>query len=427
MKRSRPLLSFALAAASTGAYANGLAINEQNASAMGTAFAGRASSALDASTLYGNPAGMSRLTRREVSGGLALIDADSSIEGDPRNTADGTLDGDMVPNIRVPFGFVTTPLNERWHAGFGIYVPFGLLDDYEDSFVGRYYAQRSSVRVVTLQPTLSYRINDRVSVGFGPTINRIDGELTNDLNFVVSDAEVKIEGDDMGYGYTLGVLVDVTPALAWGLTYRSKVDYTLKGHTRVSGVPALVPGLDALNGRYRASLDFTTPESVDSSISWQVSPRWTLHAGTTWTRWSRLESIRVENDGVPLPLFATVEEDMDWRDTWAYAIGAAYQLDERWVLRGGLAFDESPTRDAVRTARVPVADRRVLALGFGWSPTPELTVDVAYAYIDEKDARVSQAPTTVSLGGPTLDLQPGYYAEYDNRIQVLSAQLTYRF
>ncbi|WP_308726197.1 OmpP1/FadL family transporter, partial [Metapseudomonas otitidis] len=66
-----------------------------------------------------------------------------------------------------------------WTFGLGMYVPFGLVTDYEKGFQGRYYGTRSEVRVVTLQPTISYKINDQLSIGFGPTINRIDGELTS--------------------------------------------------------------------------------------------------------------------------------------------------------------------------------------------------------------------------------------------------------
>ncbi|MEK1843481.1 MAG: outer membrane protein transport protein, partial [Pseudomonas sp.] len=48
--------AMALLSASSIAGANGIALNEQSASSAGTAYAGRSSSALDASTIYGNPA-----------------------------------------------------------------------------------------------------------------------------------------------------------------------------------------------------------------------------------------------------------------------------------------------------------------------------------------------------------------------------------
>ena len=75
---SRLALSLSALLASNQLLAAGFAINEQSASAMGTAFAGRSSSALDASTVYGNPAGMSYLDE-QVTGGMALISAGTDI------------------------------------------------------------------------------------------------------------------------------------------------------------------------------------------------------------------------------------------------------------------------------------------------------------------------------------------------------------
>lgn len=407
-------LAAAIAAVSFPVIANGLAINEQSASSMGTGFAGRSSAVLDASTVYGNPAGMSRLDRTEVSGGLALIDASTDIR-DARGALPGSNDGDMVPFTPVPFGYFVTPLNERWHAGFGVYVPFGVISDYENAFQGRYYGEYSSVRVVTFQPTLSYQINDRVSVGFGPTINRIDGKLTRSVAFVppttpvaLPDGRVSILGDDIGYGFNAGVLVDLTDDLSWGLTYRSKVDYTLEGRTKASGFPGPLAGA---NGQYDAELDFTSPESVDTSLTYELDDYWTLYGGLTWTRWSRLQEIVVENEAAPANL-TRIQEEQNWSDTWSFAVGASYQLNPTWVLRTGFAWDRSPTTDEDRTVRIPVGNRKVLSLGAGWRLSDDITIDAAYAYLHEDTAEVNE---------------PAYQAEYRNSAHGLSTQLTYRF
>lgn len=399
-------LAAAITAVSSPICANGLAINEQSASSMGTGFAGRSSAVLDASTVYGNPAGMSRLDRTEISGGLALIDARTDIT-EVASPVPGTSKGDMVPFTAVPFGYLVTPLNERWHAGFGVYVPFGVISDYENAFQGRYHGEYSSVRVVTFQPTLSYSINDRISIGFGPTINRIDGKLTRAVPFApLPEARVSILGDDIGYGYNVGVLLQVTDALSWGLTYRSKVDYTLEGRTKVTGFP-----IAAVNRQYDAELDFTSPESVDTSLTYALDDQWTFYGGLTWTRWSRLQEIVVENEAAPANL-STVREEQNWSDTWSFAVGASYQLNPSWVLRTGFAWDRSPTTDADRTVRIPVGNRKVLSLGAGWNLSDDITIDAAYAYLHEDDAEVNE---------------PAYQAEYRNSAHGVSTQLTYRF
>ncbi|KAF1066946.1 MAG: Long-chain fatty acid transport protein [Pseudomonas citronellolis] len=420
-------LALTIAAASAQALANGIAINEQSASGAGTAYAGRSSSALDASTIYGNPAGLSKLKRTEVSGGMAIVDAKDDISH-AQGTNSGTNKGDSVPLAAVPFGYFATPVNEDFTFGFGMYVPYGVINDYEKSFQGSSHGSYSKVQVITLQPTVAYRINDRVSIGGGPTINRIDGQLkntlaTNAFNAGGGDTRINIKGDDTAIGYNLGVLVDLTDDTTWGLTYHSKVDYHLKGHTKVENSPSLF-GLD---GRYGAKLDITLPESVDTSITHKFNDKWTGYVGAVWTRWSRLKTLDVNNSGLPAgPIganFQTLSEDLNWRDTWSGSVGTSYQLNQEWVLRTGFAYEPSPTTNADRNVRIPVGDRKIFTVGAGWSPTPDITVDVAYAYLWETTAGVNQ-PSKVVSGIP---LQPAYSAKYDNSANGLTAQVTYRF
>lgn len=417
-------LALAVAGASTYSLAGGFAINEQSVSGMGTAFAGRSSSADDASTVFGNPAGMSRLKREQVSGGVALLDAKTDIDHGRGSVSgssiSGSNDGDMVPFIGVPMGYYVKPIDDKWTFGLGMYVPFGLVTDYEKGFQGRYYGTRSEVRVITLQPTVSYKINDQLSIGFGPTINRIDGELTsatlNPSSPGRNDGKVKIKGDDTALGYNVGVLFEATPSTRLGLTYHSMVDYKLEGDTQISGT-----GFGPFAGsKYDASLKLKTPESVDFSVTHDLNADWTLYAGTTWTRWSRLKDITVNNKGVQAPLagrIGTITEEQNWRDTWSYAVGAAYKLNREWTLRAGLAYDQSPTRNEYRSPRIPTDDRKILSLGAAWSPNDDWTVDLAYSYLKEDDATINQSSST----------KGSYSSTYKNSAHGLGAQVTYRF
>src|SRR5690606_34194099 len=191
-------IAIAAGALSTQALAAGFALNEQSISGMGTSFAGRSSSADDATTLFGTPAGMSRLKREEVSFGVAAIHAKTDIKNTSGFPGNGSNDGDMVPFTAVPMGYYVKPLDDKWAIGVGVYVPFGLITDYEGGFEGRYHGDYSEVRVITVQPTVSYRFNEKLSIGFGPTINRIDGQLESAVPpatlGATADSRVKIKG-----------------------------------------------------------------------------------------------------------------------------------------------------------------------------------------------------------------------------------------
>lgn len=412
-------LSMAVALASTQLFAAGFALNEQSVSGMGTGFAGRSSAADDASTVYGNPAGMSRLKRQQVTVGGAAVIAKTDISG-PGSNLGGETDGDMVPLVGVPMGYYVKPLDDNWSVGFGVYVPFGLVTDYGSDDAARYWGKKSHVEVITFQPTVSYAFNDKVSIGIGPTFNRIRGELGSNLINPASpgrnDGEVKIKGDDTAVGYNVGLLVQATDRTRVGLTYHSMVDYKLEGKTRVS-TPLIGP---YSGSKFDASLNIKTPESVDLSVTHELDDQWTLYAGSTWTRWSRLKDITVDND-VPRPLagsaFQTIKEEQNWHDTWAHAVGASYKVNKQWTLRTGFSVDQSPTNNHDRSPRIPTGDRRIFSLGAGYSPTDDMTIDVAYSYLWEEDTKVNQASATKGR----------YQAKYENSAHGLGASLTYRF
>ncbi|MBO0495639.1 MULTISPECIES: OmpP1/FadL family transporter [unclassified Pseudomonas] len=413
-------LSLAVAMASSQLFASGFALNEQSVSGMGTGFAGRSSSADDASTVYGNPAGMSRLNGQQITGGVAAIDASTNIK-DASGGVKGTNKGDMVPFTAVPFGFYTNKLNDQWAIGFGVYAPFGLVTDYENGFQGRGFGSKSEVKVMTFQPTVSYAFNDRVSIGFGPTINRISGVLESEktISPLASDTNVKIKGDDTALGFNVGVLVQATDTTRVGLTYHSKVKYKLEGHTTVSGPAATQAVLK--NNRYDASLKIDTPESWDASVTQDLTADWKLYGGATWTRWSRLKEITVNNEGVTAAsgigaaAIKTISEPQNWHDTWAYAVGTSYQLTKQVVLRTGLTFDQSPTNNKDRSPRIPTGDRTIFSVGLGYKVMDNMTVDLAYSYLQEEDIKVTRTDA------------PGYRAKYENSANGFGLGMTYTF
>lgn len=431
----KTVIAVAAGALSTQALAAGFALNEQSISGMGTSFAGRSSSADDATTLFGNPAGMARLKREEVSFGVAAIHAKTDIKNASGNSTgainaptSGSNDGDMVPFTAVPMGYYVKPIDDKWAVGVGFYVPFGLATDYESGYQGRYFGDYSEVVVVTVQPTISYRFNDKLSIGFGPTINHIEGELQSaSPGGLAGDGRVKVTGDDTALGFNAGLLYEFTPHTRAGITYHSKVKYKLEGDTKLSGA-----GFDQyealgmqVSGKYDASLDLDTPESIDVSITHELNDQWTLYAGAMWTRWSRFEAIIIENEGIPAVVqgnLAPIIEEQDWHDTWSYAIGAAYKLNKQWTLRSGLAFDQSPTNNTHRSPRIPSGDRTAVSLGLAWNPTDDVTLDLAYTYLWEESVTVDRNKS-FSRGA----LEQNYSATYENSAHGFGAALSYRF
>jgi Long-chain fatty acid transport protein len=304
--------------------------------------------------------------------------------------------------------------------------------DYESSFQGRGFGSKSEVKVVTLQPTVSYAFNDRVSIGFGPTINRIAGTLESELRLTpnplagAGDSNVKIKGDDTALGFNAGILVQATDTTRVGLTYHSKVKYKLEGHTNVTASSDPFTAARLKSNRYDATLKIDTPESWDLSVTQEINDAWKVYAGSTWTRWSRLKDITVQNEGVTAAagggaapaLFTTIKEEQNWHDTWAYAIGTSYQLNKQWVLRTGLTWDQSPTNNENRSPRIPTGDRTIFSLGAGYAVNENLTIDAAYSYLKEESVKVDDQKA--ALGSY-------YSSKYENSANGFAVGATYKF
>ncbi|MDM7482639.1 MAG: outer membrane protein transport protein [Halomonas sp.] len=430
------------AAAFTGqAQAGGYQINEQSVSGQGYGHAGRSSNVNDASIVFGNPAGMSFLDRAQMTVGGTYLNVNTDIDnasatrnGQPLT---GTSEGDIVPGTLIPFAFYAQPVNDRLAFGFGVYAPFGSKTDYESTFLGRNQGNYTEVTVVSAQPTVSYRFNEQWSVGAGLTYNRVEGELHRQVPHALGgELDSRVEGDDDAWGYNLGVIYQPVPETTLGLTYRSKVSYTLTGDFRATASDGSLAVAGVSEGdvvsRDSASLELTTPETVNFSVTQQMSDRLKLMAGASWTRWSRFDEIRViGSDGRaddPITL-----EEQNYSNAWAFATGGEYQLTPQLALRAGVTLDFTPTNDATRSARIPSDDRRIFSLGLGWTPTENLTLDFAYSYLTERGTRVDQAKNDTlevdvpGMGVVTSSVDSTYTADYKNEAHGFGAQLTYRF
>ena len=381
MKVCRHLAPAFLAALSGAAAASGFSLNEQNIKSMGAALAGRASNPADATTVYTNPAGMSALEGTQLSGNVTIINASADISVE-KAFPGGTAKGDMIPTQPVGSSFVSHGINDRINVGFGVYAPFGLSTNYEDTFAGRYFGDKSKVRVIAMQPAVSYKLSPDFSAGFGLAFSKIEGVLTAAASPSLPNSSVDVEGDDTGIGGNLGLLWSVRPETRLGLAYHSQVSYQLTGTTEVTNI------LSNGTNRFKGSLDITTPEFADLSLSHRLNPDVTTHAMATWTRWSRIQDLIINNAGAPGSL-ATLKETLDWHDTWLFAVGADWQYLPSVQLRAGLGHDETPT-GGHRSVRVPSGDRDYLTLGASYVLSSTISVDWAYMYIREASAHVRQ-------------------------------------
>lgn len=430
------------------AYGAGFALTENSASSMGNAFAGVSAVAQDASTIYFNPAGMTRLHARELSVAGHYISPEANFNNRGSTAATGgPLSGsedDSSADVLVPNLYFVDPLSDTLTAGVGLNVPFGLTTEYDDNWVGRYHGVKSDVRTVNINPSIAWRATDHLSLGAGVSAQYIDVKLSSavDLGSVClaqelggvlpagtcssigalpqqKDGFADLKADNWSWGFNLGLLYAFNPHSRVGLAYRSKVAQHLDGAANFT-VPGELAFLTAANvfvdTHIKSSIDL--PENVSLSLYHELTAKWAVLADWTWTRWSRFDELRIRYNSAQ-PTSVTTE---NWNDANRYSLGVDYQLNNRLLLRGGLAYDETPVPNARhRTPRIPGNDRRWVSLGLGYHVTDQLSVDAGYAHLFISESKSNH---TFESGIPTL--AHTLKGEYTAAVDIFSVQLNWR-
>lgn len=422
------------------ALASGFALKEQGIAGLGNAYAGAAAVAEDPSTMFFNPAGMAKLRGNQVLGGAAFISPESKFTNSGSTTPFGTAltgpnGGDGGQDALVPHGYAMWDVNSDLKLGIGVTSPYGLVTGYDDNWAGRYHAITSKLMTINVQPTIAYRVNDRLAVGGGIQFQYIKATLTNALDFGTiclgslpsatcgalglapqgADGHIRLTGDDWGYGFTLGLLYEPTKATRIGLGFRSKVEHTLEGDADFT-VPTSAAALTS-TGRFRDTSvngDVTTPESLSLSVVHDLNAQWSLLADVTWTNWSRFKELRFRF-GNPLQPENTTPEN--WKDSYFFSLGATYRHNDAWTFRVGVAYDQTPVPDADRTARLPDNDRIWIAFGASYALTPKIRLDAGYSHIFMDESRISNLSSTSHRQNGT----------YNSQIDIIGLGVSFKF
>ena len=416
MKYFPKTLVLMMAAVSSSAWSAGFALNEQSIKSMGMSQAGRASSAADPTTLFGNPAGMTQLEGTQLSGNATFIYVPTDIENAKGSQA-GTNDGDMIPPTWVGSGFMSHEINDNLVVGIGNYAPFGLATNYEDSFQGRYFGDKSKVKVIAIQPTIAYKLTPEFSIGLGVSVSQLEGLLSAAVAPTPSNPTLEVNGDDISVGYNIGLLWQLGEQTRLGFDYRSETEYNLEGTTEVKNFP-----VTGSNFMFDAALDISTPASFELSLSHALNPDVNVHASIGLTQWSVLENLVIKNSNVPValqPSFGTITEELHWEDSWAYSVGADWKAGDM-TLRAGLGIDNTPVTDEHRSVRVPSEDRTVVTLGMSYPLNDKMSIDAAYMFLKEKTSHVDRS----KVAGFT---PVTYSADYKGTGHLVGAQLNMKF
>ena len=422
------LSAAALVGVSVQAEAAGFYIQEQSVRGLGSAFSGSVSNLSDPSTIYFNPAGMTKLEGMQAQAGVNLLIPNSEVKNNGSTAAQTTVVGGPSGNpydpTPVPNGFLSYQVNDRIWAGVGVTAPFGLGSDYGDNWFGRFDSTKTELAVIDIQPTIAYKVNDFISLGAGLNIAHSSADLRNRVQLGVGQANEgysRLTGDDWGFGYSFGVQLKPLPTTTIGINYKSEVHHELDGKIRVSTGPGAGAGAiaAAAANTSNGSAKLVTPDHLTFGLAHQVNSRLTVQGQATWFGWNNFGSIDAYRDSGALA--SSVQQN--YQTTWAYALGAEYMASDKWMLRAGVQFDETPTTDEYRTSRTPDGDRTWLSMGATYALTPKIDLDLAGTYIFVEDGTIN-----LNRGGSPLGLAAGNMrAKTEGNVAIIATGVSYKF
>ncbi|MBN9123707.1 MAG: aromatic hydrocarbon degradation protein [Nitrosospira sp. 56-18] len=419
MQPSRLLMALSLAGSMSvggSAAASGFALQNQNGAGNGYAYAGAAAVAQDASTIYFNPAGMTYLAPgHHISGAGNLLirslkfnDAGSgAFLSYPLGDNGGQAGGLSV----IPAVYWSMSLGSAFRVGLGVSPTFGNATDWSKTFIGRYQGVKSGITTVNFNPSIAWKLHEDVSVGIGFNVVMFDADLRSmapvtSLLPVPVDIQTRLKGDDVGFGYNLGVMFRLSESTRMGLTYRSAVDLKVDGHLSAPGVA--IP----------ASVPVKLPGSASLAISHMMNERLRLLADLTWTGWSSLPAIVAKNQTSGAIL---ANERLGFEDSFRVGLGAQYQYTQRLRFHTGFAYDRSPVRNSLdRTVRLPDSDRFWLAVGLNQKLGERTSIDVGYSHVFFEGAEINRP----SFPNPSLQVVRG---SFDTGVHIISLQLNHHF
>lgn len=396
------ILSFSIILISSSAFSAGFYVRESSVVGLGTTFAGVTSNTNDPSTVFFNPAGLTEFDRPEASVGTHLIVLNGGID-DKGTVANGVVaanfdlagnGGEAYDPAVVPNLYIALPINDRLGFGFGLNSPFGLKNEYDNPWFGRYDSTANELLTIYTTFGLGYKAADWISVGGSVNIIYTKAVLENSFPNVAvnpgssaTDFQQKLEGDDVTAGLNFAVLLKPLEGTKIGIQYKTKTIHNLDGDLVTVNQNGAVINNFSLP---KVSASVTFPDIVQLGIEQQITDSWKVMANIDWFNWSVFDELVAKNAGpaqafIPLGVIQTgqafLTDEQGYRDTVTVSLGTEIDLSDCFTIRGGMSYDPTPTVNEHRSTRIPDADRFWIGLGASYEVMEGVVLDAAWAHI----------------------------------------------
>lgn len=396
----------ALVGAVSGAEAGAFGLRTQSTTGLGAAFAGNASGMPGISSMFWNPATVTMNPGYTSEYNFTYVAPDvrvTPIAPTPGAALAFGGSGNIGQEAFIPASYNAYQVNDMVWVGLSTGSAFGSITKPDTLWAGQLYGRSSRVISLGATPILGLKLNDYVSVGFGPTIQYLKVRLNSALGLGPAAPTAILEGDSWGVGFTAGVTVTPFAGTTLGLGFRSTTQHDIEGTFRTG--PLVRPAKVTLN----------MPEQLTFGITQQITPDFKLSAGVEWMNWSRLNIPGVVSADTGLPM---VGVPLRYKDGWIYSIGGEYQVTSQWAVRAGLAYEQSPIDNKNRSVRLPDTDRLYASIGASYDWNERIRLSATYSHV----FGIGDSAIRIAPGNPQYLGLP-FYADSKASVDIVSASV----
>ncbi|MCL2208111.1 MAG: outer membrane protein transport protein [Fibromonadales bacterium] len=409
---------FAVLAASSLLFAESYQVNTLSAKQWGMAHTG-AGLKLGSESMNFNPGAMGFLDKTfDFSAGATFIMPEVQIGADGKQTYNEKVGTPM-------YVYAASGITDWLSVGISFTTPYGNAADYGKNWPGADILQSIDLKVFALQPTIAFKLLDKISIGIGPAIYlgssfEQSKDLKNPaLSLPAGIASGTFSGDaDVAVGVNAGILYDLLPnKLALGFAYRSGVDMKVSdGKAEIESVfpHPMFTAIEA--SKFEAELPL--PANLNVGISFWPMDKLVLAFDWQIIFWGTYKNLSLKFDN---PMFNQVSQKK-YDNTFAYRLGAQYTLIPQLDLRLGVYYDESPVADGYLTPESPSTDKFGTTVGFSYRPIPNISIDASFGYSNGSGPLGRDATS-----GSNTDKDDGLDARYDVQAWVPAVGLSFSF
>ena len=408
-------------------YGAGFQVNENSAFLQGMAMAGSGASPNDVTSIFNNPAALGFINKSQVYMGatavLPHVDMSDATAKHDTGVTGATSQNNIVKKALVPEMYAAYRASDVVTFGLSITSPFGMTSEYNNDSVVRFMAQKTQLITVNMAPMAAVKVTNKLSIALGLQIQYMDSEFSNyngssGASPATNPTDLKMNG--WGVGYMAGVMYQPFDSTYLGLSYRSQVNTNLSGDGVVyTGPGGINPGV---NDPTSASTSIDTPAVLNLSATQYLTKNWDVRATVQYTFWNSFGAIDIATPGSALAKNTHI--NYDWHNSWFVALGTNYHITDKWAVRTGVSYDQTPTPDATRDARIPDASRITAAVGTSYELIKNLRIDLAYEHIFMLKTSINVTQTVGSGGAAETNTVT---ANYGGSADMIALGLNYQF